>query len=130
MTLRVGFGDYTPVFASLSFFYCHLVFRRRGSSPVAPGDYIYIFSGGKIADLMHAYSKQQNIQYAVFDMARCNDTKYFPWNFIENIKSGWYTSTKYDGGMYTFIAPKVIMFMNEEPPRNVFSKDRYQVINI
>lgn len=81
--------------------------------------------GGKIADLMHAYKPEAD--YAIFDMARYNETKYYPWGFMENLKNGWFTSTKYDGGMKVFKAPKILVLMNSQPPREVFSSDRYEI---
>lgn len=84
--------------------------------------------GGKINDLMYAY--EQGAEYVIFDMARCNNPDYFPWNFMENLKNGWFTSTKYKGGMKMFNAPKIVVFMNEMPPRNKLSADRYNVFVI
>lgn len=86
--------------------------------------------GGKTHDLMHAHSKQPNVDYVIFDMARCNNTDWYPWNFMENLKNGWYTTTKYNGYMATFKPPKLVVFMNEEPPRDKFSADRYCVFRI
>lgn len=84
--------------------------------------------GGKIGDLMHCYDTTAEI--AVFDMARCNNPDYYPWNFMENLKNGWFTSTKYKGGMKIFKPPKIIVFMNENPPRNKLSADRFNVLFI
>lgn len=81
--------------------------------------------GGKINDLMYAYDTEA--EYVIFDMARCNNPDYYPWNFMENLKNGWFTSTKYKGGMKMFNAPKIVVFMNEDPPRNKLSSDRYNV---
>jgi len=88
--------------------------------------------GGKLADLMHAYSKgAEDTEVAIFDMARCNNPDWFPWNFMENLKNGWFTSTKYDG-RFTMVNPnvKIVVFMNEDPPRNKLSQDRYEVFFI
>lgn len=60
-------------------------------------------------------------------MARCNDPKFFPWNFIENLKNGWFTTMKYQGMMKCFTPPKIIIFMNQEPEKNKLSIDRYQM---
>jgi hypothetical protein len=84
--------------------------------------------GGKIGDLMHSYDTM--VDYVVFDMARCNNPDYFPWNFMENLKNGWFTSTKYNGGMKIFNPPKIVVFMNEMPPRNKLSSDRYEIYKI
>ena len=81
--------------------------------------------GGKINDLMYAYNT--DAEYVVFDMARCNNPDYYPWNFMENLKNGWFTSTKYKGGLKMFKAPKIIVFMNELPPKTKLSEDRYEI---
>ena len=81
--------------------------------------------GGKINDLMYAYNTEA--EYVVFDMARCNNPDYYPWNFMENLKNGWFTSTKYKGGLKMFKAPKIIVFMNELPPKTKLSEDRYEI---
>lgn len=60
-------------------------------------------------------------------MARCNDSKYFAWNFMENLKNGWFTTMKYQGMMKAFKPPKIVVFMNEEPEMNKLSIDRYDI---
>lgn len=84
--------------------------------------------GGKINDLMYAYDTMAKV--VIFDMARCNNPDYYPWNFMENLKNGWFTSTKYKGGIKMFPAPKIIVFMNERPPMNKLSADRYDIFSI
>lgn len=84
--------------------------------------------GGKQADLMQAYN--QDCEYAVFDMARCNESTYWPWSFMENLKNGWFTSTKYMGLQTQFEAPKIIVFTNEIPNKFKLSMDRYQIYEL
>lgn len=81
-----------------------------------------------MADLMHSYDA--GAELAIFDMARCNNTDYYPWNFIENLKNGWFTSTKYNGRFQVFKAPKIVMFMNHKPPMDKLSQDRYEIYSI
>jgi len=83
------------------------------------------FSGGGTKDLLTAYDT--SCEYAIFDMARCNDPKFFPWNFIENIKNGWITTLKYNGHMKCFTPPKVVIFMNQDPQFEKLSKDRVKI---
>lgn len=85
-------------------------------------------TGGKAADLMHAYTPEAAI--AVFDMARCTIPEYWPWQFIENLKNGWFTTTKYNSRMIRFTPPKVVVFCNDDIPRDKLSGDRYQVMFI
>ena len=81
-----------------------------------------------MADLMHTYDT--NAEYVVFDMARCNNPEWFPWNFIENIKNGWFMSTKYTGGLKIFKAPKIIIMTNQYPPEGKLSADRIKIYSI
>jgi len=97
---------------------------RGGRNKSVSNEFLFV-SGGKTADLMTAYNAAAKI--AVFDMARCNSPEWFPWNFIENLKNGWFTTTKYHGRMRCFTPPKVVVFMNQDPPRNKLSMDRYDV---
>lgn len=82
--------------------------------------------GGPIKDLMYSYNMQK---YAVFDMARCNDEKFYPWNFMENLKNGWYCNLKYESRMVYFDPPKIIVMLNQAPNFSKFSMDRYVIIN-
>lgn len=84
--------------------------------------------GGKINDLMHTYKR--DAEFVIFDMARCNNPDFFPWNFMENLKNGWFMSTKYHGGMQIFTPPKIIVFMNQCPPKEKLSYDRYELLEI
>lgn len=83
-------------------------------------------SGGKSADIMHAFAKTPT-EYVVFDFARVNDAQWLPWNVMENMKNGWLTTTKYCGKMIRFRAAKIVCFMNQEPPMDKFTKDRYKM---
>lgn len=81
--------------------------------------------GGPIKDLMYSYACQK---IAVFDMARCNDEKFYPWNFMENLKNGWFTNLKYESRMVYFEPPKIIVMLNHVPDFNKFSMDRYCIL--
>ncbi|AUM61660.1 Rep [uncultured virus] len=87
------------------------------------------FTGGKLINLACSWTKG-TYDVAVFDMARSNDVAYFPWNFVEQLKDGWFLSEKYDSAMRVFKPPKIVMFMNQDPPRDKFTSDRYDVLII
>lgn len=84
--------------------------------------------GGKETDLKYAFNPAADI--VVFDFAKNRNLEFLPWNFMESIKNGWFTNYKYHSRVVTFTPPKVVVFMNEDPPRDKFSADRYQVIYI
>lgn len=83
--------------------------------------------GGGIKDLMYSYKNQK---YCVFDMARCNDPKFYPWNFMENLKNGWFCNLKYESRMSIFEPPKIIVMTNSMPPYDKFSIDRYLIFDV
>lgn len=96
------------------------------------GSKAWACQGGKLTDLMHAFSKQASTtDLAIFDMARCTDPNWYPWGFMENLKNGWFCTTKYDGG-FCLVKPniKIVVFTNSDPPRDKLSMDRYEVLKI
>ena len=70
------------------------------------------------------------VDICIFDMARLNDPCYWPWAFMENLKSGWFCATKYYGMMKKFPIPKIIVFTNVEPDLTKFTRDRYDIMRI
>lgn len=87
-------------------------------------------TGGKVADLQHIFIKKRSCRFAVFDMARNRNPDYYPWDFIEMLKNGWFTSTKYDGKTVGCGSQKIVVFMNFDPPRDKLSEDRYNVLKL
>lgn len=91
----------------------------------------FLCNGGKSADLGLAalnHGMDEN-KIVVFDMARCNDVDYFPWNFMEQLKNGYYISPKYVSRKVECESQKIVVFMNELPPIK-FSLDRYEVYTV
>lgn len=111
-----------------------VVDQKGGAGKTVLGDHIrsvypsWKCQGGANKDLMTAY--KTGAEMCILDMARCNDVNWWPWNFMENVKNGSFTSVKYKGRENDFKRPKVIVFSNVEIPRDKLSADRYQVINI
>ena len=89
-------------------------------------EHAWACQGGKVNDLMHSYDVTAKI--AVFDMARCNNTDWWPWNFLENLKNGWFCSTKYNGRMKMFEPPKILVLSNSDVPQGKLSEDRIKKI--
>ncbi len=77
---------------------------------------------------MHGY--KSSAEYAVFDMCRCNDGQYWPFQFMECLSNGWFFSTKYMGGTKIFKRPKIVVFCNQKPDMTKLSMDRYEIYNI
>ena len=106
-------------------FYCNQRLTLRGGRGI-----IINLSGGPRDALMHAFMKISSCKYAVFDMAKSNEEKFWPWGFMESLKNGGFTATKYQGGTCNFDPIKVVVFSNEDPPRDKLSADRYDIFRI
>lgn len=84
-------------------------------------------TGGKIADIMHAYERQE---YVVFDMARCKDHETWPYEVMEFMKNGMGFSGKYESKMKKFNPCKIIVFANCMPDTSKLSRDRISLRNL
>lgn len=84
-----------------------------------------VFTGGKLADLAHAYEFQRII---IFDISRtkadCMNTIY---EAIETFKNGRIFSPKYESQCKVFPIPHVICFANFEPDQTKLTADRWDI---
>lgn len=55
---------------------------------------------------------------------------YLNYGLIEQLKNGFVYSGKYEGGELAFDPPHVIIFSNQEPEYDKFTKDRWHIIQI
>ncbi len=91
-----------------------------------------IVGGGKKADVFHQVSKaleedQNNWpQLILLDIPR-SAQKYCSYAAIEELKNGFVNSGKYEGGVFCFPFPHVIVFANEQPTFAEMSEDRWSV---
>jgi hypothetical protein len=60
------------------------------------GNRLFYCSGGKNADIAHAFCKGPNYEIVVFDLPKSFEPEYIPWRLIESLKNGVVTTTKYD----------------------------------
>lgn len=84
-----------------------------------------VFESGDPKDL--AYILDQTKTLFMFDFARA--TTQFPWTFIEAVKNGRVTSTKYQPVQKRFKKPHIIIFCNSFS-NDQLSEDRFHIINI
>ncbi len=95
-------------------------------------NYRCIVGGGKKADVFHqvamAFEKDEaaDPQLILLDIPR-SAQKYCCYGAIEDLKNGFVNSGKYEGGVFCFNYPHVIVFANEEPDYNEMSADRWCV---
>lgn len=86
----------------------------------------YVVTGGKHADIFHAYSYEP---FIFFDWPRCHEET-IPYGVIESFKNGYFLSTKYESAPVSFATPIVIVFANFDPDLTKLSHDRWEIINI
>jgi hypothetical protein len=88
----------------------------------------FVNSGGKTADIAHAYDEQPIV---VFDLPRTIvDHMDHIYSVIESLKNGCIFSGKYESRTKTFDAPHVIVFANFKPDLTKLSADRWKVSSI
>lgn len=84
-----------------------------------------VFTGGKLADIAHAYDFQPIV---IFDISRtkadCMNTIY---EALETFKNGRIFSPKYESQCKVFKIPHVIAFANFEPDTSKLSEDRWDI---
>lgn len=89
---------------------------------------------GSAKDCMYGLSKCKedglNVQICIFDFPRCLEDKFLSYMAIEQVKNGYFYSTKYECAMYTDNPKHIFIFSNHEPERHKMSEDRWVVKNI
>lgn len=89
----------------------------------------YRCGGGKHADLAHMWAKSpRDGGIVAIDLTRTIDKDYWPYHFMEDLKNGFITSTKYSGEAIDFPSQKVIVFTNQYPDKSRLSADRYEIM--
>lgn len=101
--------------------------------------YLYIkygimyITGGKGSDILHvcteALSKNPKCKTFILDFPRAIEG-FVSYTAIEQIKNGFWTSTKYEGGTICINRPHVIIFANWEPEIEKFSADRWRIVKL
>lgn len=97
------------------------LFRTKGA----------LIISGKVADMKHAilkWSEENGYPHIIIiDIPRSIDLHYFSYTGIEEIKNGFFYSSKYEGGVVDMPRPHVIVFSNEEPDKSKMSKGRFDI---
>lgn len=101
-----------------SWFCCYLEKEKENVQVILPG---------KASDMAYEYNPLTKI--LLIDLPR-GKVEHFQWSFLEHVKNGRVNSPKYESCTLRFPPPHVIVFMNEQPPMDVFSEDRYNILPI
>lgn len=94
------------------------------------GSDVFYCRGGKTSDIAHAFSKNKDYRYAIFDYARARQPEFFAWELFEELKDGGITSLKYDGDCFWARHPiRVLVLTNHDlnPHRHRLTADRWDV---
>jgi hypothetical protein len=92
-----------------------------------------VIADGKKADIFNNINEliKSNIEPSIIllDIPRYNQ-EYINYGAIEQIKNGCIYSGKYEGGLCLFKIPHIIIFSNDLPDMDKWSKDRYEIRRI
>lgn len=92
-----------------------------------------IIGTGKKNDIFNQINQnienENEIRVIILDIPR-SDREFINYGAIEQIKNGCIYSGKYEGGVCIYPIPHVIIFSNDEPDKNAWSKDRYNIIEL
>ncbi len=94
-------------------------------------NYRCIVAGGKKADVFHQVFKhfeenQDAPTLILLDVPRSSQ-KWVNYGALEDLKNGFVSASKYEGGRFAFMPPHVVCFANEEPEYEEMSYDRWCV---
>lgn len=89
------------------------------------GETFYI-TGGKHADIYHAYNSER---YIFFDVARSAMDR-FPYEVLEKFKDGAIFKSKYESRVLFMNTPHVVVFANMPPDETKLSEDRWDIRNV
>lgn len=87
---------------------------------------VYYVTGGKHADIYHAYASQR---FVFFDVPRSAADR-FPYEVLEKFKDGILFQSKYQSKVLYFDVPHVVVFANFAPDRTKLSADRWDIRDV
>lgn len=91
---------------------------------------IPIITGGKKSDIINfLFNWDKPIRTIIFDLPRCVEG-HVSYSAIEDLKNGLIFNTKFETGMKVFNNPRIIIFSNQLPELEKFSKDRWVLLEI
>jgi len=92
-----------------------------------PGEILCV--SGKECDIKFGISefvKKNDLKVLILDLPRTVED-YVSYSAIEQVKNGYFFSTKYESGQCVFNIPHIYVFANFEPKYESFSEDRWDV---
>jgi len=83
---------------------------------------------GKKADM--AYVAREDARVFFFDAPRSKQGDFIQYDFLEELKNGYFFSPKYESRLKKLKTPHVVVCMNERPDMEKLSADRYHIITL
>lgn len=83
---------------------------------------------GKKADM--AYVVKEWCKVFFFDCPRSKQGDFVQYDFLEELKNGYFFSPKYESRIKKLPTPHIVVCMNETPDMTKLSDDRYTIINL
>ena len=87
----------------------------------------FFCNGGKKSDIMCAWVKRM-AEIIVFDMARCNHPKYWPYQLMEDMKNGQMQCDKYQSMSEVLKSRKIVVLSNRIGYLGNFTADRVVLV--
>ena len=91
-------------------------------------DKIQIMIPGKKSDMAFALYEEPRVVF--FDCPRSKQGEYIQYDFLEEVKTGYVFSPKYESRYKQFDSPHVVVLMHEEPDISKLPEDRFKIINL
>ena len=88
-------------------------------------DNAQIIIPGKKADM--AYVAREDVKVVFFDAPRSKQGEFIQYDFLEELKNGYFFSPKYESKIKKLATPHVVVLMNEHPCMEKLSADRYSI---
>ena len=92
-----------------------------------------VICSGKAADMKFMISSRQKAgnptDLIIFDVPRSKYNR-ICYHGMEEIKNGFFCSSKYESNMTIMNSPTIVVFANKEPKYEMISQDRWKVYNI
>lgn len=90
---------------------------------------------GKASDMKNGImnykdKNKKTPKIVLINIPQCTNMEHVSWAGLEEIKDMFFFSGKYEGGMVCGKSPHMLIFSNDEPPREKMSQDRWVVRNI
>lgn len=89
-------------------------------------DNAQIIIPGKKADM--AYVAREDVRVFFFDTPRSKQGEFIQYDFLEELKNGYFFSPKYESRIKKIKTPHIVVCMNEYPDMEKLSQDRYKII--